>query len=241
MKHFINQITKPLACAALCLSAVGCHWDMWDNSRIKPLEPAAFFESNQSARPLPEGVVPYRQARPGARPYQYARLDSHFDEGTINGEYAEQLPFDQVAQIIMGLSDDEFSTVSAVEARRAVLERGKEAYSITCFHCHGAIGDGQGMIVKRGFPRPPSYHIDRLRQVEDGYIFDVMTNGFGRMYSYAARVQPVDRWAIVAYIRALQLSQNVSFAELTEEEQERILHPERFQEEDDHGAGHGEH
>jgi mono/diheme cytochrome c family protein len=90
----------------------------------------------------------------------------------------------------------------------ALLERGRERYDIYCAVCHGRTGDGHGMIVQRGFPPPPSYHIDRLRQVPPGYFFDVITHGYGVMYSYAARVEPADRWAIAAYIRALQLSHN---------------------------------
>ena len=89
---------------------------------------------------------------------------------------------------------------------RATLERGRERYEIYCSVCHGANGDGTGMIVQRGFPRPPSYHIDRLRQAPVGHFFDVMTKGYGVMYPYASRVEPADRWAIAAYIRALQLS-----------------------------------
>lgn len=89
---------------------------------------------------------------------------------------------------------------------RDVLERGRERFDIYCSVCHGRTGDGNGMIVQRGFPMPPSYHIDRLRQAPAGHFFDVITQGYGVMYSYAARVEPADRWAITAYIRALQLS-----------------------------------
>jgi hypothetical protein len=89
---------------------------------------------------------------------------------------------------------------------REVLTRGQQRYDIYCSPCHDRLGDGDGMIVRRGYRRPPSYHIDRLRQVPDGYIFDVITNGFGAMPDYAGQVAPRDRWAIVAYVRALQLS-----------------------------------
>ena len=97
---------------------------------------------------------------------------------------------------------------------REVLERGRERFEIYCSVCHGRTGEGNGMIVQRGFPIPPSYHIDRLRQAPIGHFFNVMTQGYGIMYSYAERVKPEDRWAIAAYIRALQLSQNMKFAEL---------------------------
>ena len=90
----------------------------------------------------------------------------------------------------------------------ALLARGQQRFNIYCAPCHDRVGDGNGMIVQRGFPHPPSYHIDRLRQAPSQHFYDVITNGYGVMYSYADRVEPQDRWAIVAYIRALQLSQN---------------------------------
>ena len=96
----------------------------------------------------------------------------------------------------------------------AVVERGQERYQIYCQPCHGLAGYGDGMIVKRGFAKPPTYHQERLRKVADGYIYDVIANGYGSMYSYGARVPPRDRWAIVAYIRALQRSQNASASEM---------------------------
>ena len=90
----------------------------------------------------------------------------------------------------------------------ALLQRGQQRFRIDCTPCHSELGDGHGMIVQRGFPAPPSYHIDRLRQAPTQHFYDVMTHGFGAMYSFAGRVSPQDRWAIAAYIRALQLSQH---------------------------------
>ncbi|WP_221063855.1 c-type cytochrome [Methylomagnum ishizawai] len=98
----------------------------------------------------------------------------------------------------------------------AVLERGRERFDIYCAPCHGRVGDGAGMIVQRGFPQPPSYHDQSLRQAPDRFYFDVIGQGFGRMFSYANRVAPEDRWAIVAYIRALQLSQHATLREVRE-------------------------
>jgi Cytochrome C oxidase, cbb3-type, subunit III len=89
---------------------------------------------------------------------------------------------------------------------RDVLTRGQQRFDIYCAPCHDRLGNGDGMVVRRGYRRPPSYHIDRLRQVPDGYLYDVISNGFGAMPDYAAQIQPRDRWAIVAYVRALQLS-----------------------------------
>ena len=96
----------------------------------------------------------------------------------------------------------------------ATLERGRERFDIYCSVCHGRTGEGNGMIVQRGFPAPPSYHIDRLRQAPVGHFFDVMTQGYGVMFSYAARVEPEDRWAIAAYIRALQLSHDARLTDV---------------------------
>ena len=93
---------------------------------------------------------------------------------------------------------------------KEVIERGQQRFNIYCTPCHDRLGNGDGMIVRRGYRKPPSYHIDRLRQVPNGYIYDVITNGFGAMPDYAAQIAPRDRWAIVAYVRALQLSQNAS-------------------------------
>jgi mono/diheme cytochrome c family protein len=98
----------------------------------------------------------------------------------------------------------------------ALLERGEARYKIYCTPCHGLQGDGNGMIVVRGMKRPPSFQIDRLRQSPNGYYYDVIANGFGSMYSYSAQIPAKDRWAIIAYVRALQLSRNARASELPE-------------------------
>ena len=96
---------------------------------------------------------------------------------------------------------------------RQLLERGQERFNIYCAVCHGPTGEGNGMIVQRGFPQPPSFHEQRLRDAPPGHFVDVITNGYGVMYPYASRVAPEDRWAITAYIRALQLSQHAAPAD----------------------------
>jgi hypothetical protein len=95
-----------------------------------------------------------------------------------------------------------------------LMARGQERYKIFCSPCHGLQGDGNGMVVMRGMKHPPTYHQERLRQVPNGYIYDVITNGFGGMLGYSAQIPPTDRWAIVAYVRALQLSRNAPISEL---------------------------
>jgi mono/diheme cytochrome c family protein len=103
---------------------------------------------------------------------------------------------------------------TALPLTQALLERGQERYRIYCTPCHSELGDGNGMVVQRGFKHPPSFHEQRLREAPVDYFYDVITSGYGAMYSFAARVAPPDRWAIAAYIRALQLSQNASAADL---------------------------
>lgn len=102
------------------------------------------------------------------------------------------------------------------------LQRGRERYNIYCSPCHDYTGNGHGMVVQRGFPAPPSYHIDRLRNAPVGHFFDVMTNGYGTMYSYASRVSVEDRWRIAAYIRALQLSEHATVNDVPEKDRAKL-------------------
>src|SRR4051794_3864029 len=130
-----------------------------------------------------------------------------------DGTAARPLPAGTVAR---GDLDRDAEAANPPEVTAALLARGQERFTINCVPCHGAAGGGDGMIVHRGFPHPPSYHTQRLRAVPPEYLFDVITNGYGVMYSYAARVSPRDRWAIVAYIRALQLSRHATLADAPE-------------------------
>jgi mono/diheme cytochrome c family protein len=114
---------------------------------------------------------------------------------------------------------------AALKVNEKLLRRGQERYKIFCAPCHGLQGDGQGMIAMRGMKHPPSYHIDRMRQAPNGYFYDVMTNGFGAMYSYSERITPSDRWAIIAYVRALQLSRNIKAADLPPDLRQQLDHP----------------
>lgn len=133
---------------------------------------------------------------------------SAFEDGTS----ARLPPEHTVSQSALAYAEAE---TTPPKADAALVERGHERFDIFCSPCHGLAGYGDGMIVQRGFPTPPSFHSDRLRKAPASHFYDVMTKGYGVMYSYASRISPSDRWAIVAYIRALQLSQNAS-AEMAE-------------------------
>lgn len=114
------------------------------------------------------------------------------------------------------------SNALPLPVNKELLERGQERYKIFCTPCHGLQGDGNGMISMRGMKHPPSFHQDRLRQAPNGYFFDNITNGFGAMYGYSAQIPPRDRWAIIAYVRALQLSRNARVADLPSELREKL-------------------
>ncbi len=142
-----------------------------------------------------------RQPVPGTVARGQLRLDELMFTGKENGVVSNRFPF---------------------PITRADLERGRERYNIYCTPCHDYTGSGHGMIVQRGFPQPPSYHIQRLRDAPAGHFFEVMTNGFGAMYSYAARIEPADRWRIAAYIRALQLSQDATLQDVPASERAKL-------------------
>lgn len=171
--------------AGMSLVLAGCRQDMHDQPKYQPLEASTFFADGRSERPLVPGTV--------ARGADWLRDDDHLYTGKVNGADAATFPFAVTAE---------------------VLARGRERYDIYCTPCHGATGDGNGMIVQRGYRRPQSFHIDRLRDAPAGHYFDVMTNGFGAMSDYAAQVKVRDRWAIVAYVRALQLSQHATVSDV---------------------------
>ena len=169
----------------------GCHLDMYDQPKFKPLSANRFFADSMASRPLVDGTV--------------ARGDAERDEllytGRINGKVADVFPF---------------------PITRDVLTRGQDRYNVFCSPCHSKLGDGRGMIVQRGFPAPVSYHADSIRSKPVGFYFDVITNGYGKMFNYASSVSVRDRWAIIAYIRALQESRRVRISELPPDERERL-------------------
>jgi mono/diheme cytochrome c family protein len=150
---------------------------MADDAHAKPMEASPFFSDGKLARPLINGTVP-RGGKTIADPI-YAVTNA--PPGTEKATF----PFP--------IGPDE-------------LKSGREQYTVFCAPCHGALGDGNGMIVQRGFPRPPSYYEKRLRDAAPGHFYNVITHGYGAMYSYAERIGEKDRWKVAAYVRALQLS-----------------------------------
>ena len=181
--------------ALLLFACAGCRPDMFNQPRYKTYAEDEFFRDGASARPLP----PHTVAR------GHADVDSEYFEGKTE--------------------DGKLVTTVPVAVTREELERGRERFDIYCSVCHGRTGDGKGTIVQRGFPAPPTYHSDRLRNAPIGHFYDVITNGYGVMYSYAARVEPADRWAIATYIRALQLAQNSRINDVPDPDRTRLEAP----------------
>lgn len=197
----INNRWVRWAAAWLCLplllvALTGCHIrrNMYDQPKFEPYEATDFFGDSRSARPIPEGTVPIG----------FLREDDALYRGKVDGAFVSEIPM-------------------AIDAD--VLERGHSRFQIFCAPCHGESGYGNGMIVKRGYKAPPSYHTDDLRANPDkpvGYIYDVISNGYGVMAGYGYQLKPPDRWAVVAYVRALQLSQHARPDDLAEEDRARL-------------------
>ncbi len=201
-----------LAVPAVLAIFVGCdRLDMYDQPRYKPLAESDFFADGLSARPHVEGTV--------------ARGELHEDEplytGKESGKLTSQIPpaaYRAVYDRDPRRFDRPLDQTEPAELRRALMTRGRERFDINCSVCHGRTADGDGMIVRRGFRKPPSLHIERLRNAPAGYFFDVVTNGFGAMPSYANRIDVFDRWAIVAYVRALQFSQDARLGDVPDDQ-----------------------
>ncbi|HEY5895369.1 MAG TPA: cytochrome c [Chthoniobacterales bacterium] len=169
------------------------------------------------------GCHPQMGTQPRYEPYQ--RSDFYPDGAAMRpiptGAVARGRP--NPADVFQsGRNGDVLVAAFPLPVTRELVGRGRERFNIYCAVCHGFSGGGDGMIVQRGFPAPPSFHIERLREAPVGHFFDVITNGYGMMYPYGARVAVPDRWAIIAYIRAIQLSENASLADVPGEEREKL-------------------
>jgi hypothetical protein len=190
-----RESAAPYAVLLLPLIALfaSCRQDMQDQPKYKPLAESSFFDDQRASRPLLPGVIAYGHLREDARFYT-------------------------------GKEGDDPITAFPLPITREVLERGQQRFNIYCSPCHGRLGTGLGMVVLRGLrrPPPPSYHIDRLREAPVGYFYDVISNGIGAMQDYSAQIEPRDRWAIVAYIRVLQRSQDATLTDVPPEERAKL-------------------
>ncbi len=182
--------------------AIGCRYDMQDQPRYKPYKSSEFFSDGKSMRDLPDGTVARGMLREDKVFYSGKKLNA--DPNAV----ANIATTTNAAGNTLVSSFPNDIEVSPVPLTNDLLERGEQRYKVFCIVCHGPVGNGDGMIVRRGFSKPPTYNDDRLRNAPDGHFFDVITNGWGKMSSYASQIPAADRWAIVAYIRALQISQN---------------------------------
>jgi len=192
-KYLTDARIAPLVALALGLS--GCRLDMHDAPYYEPLEQSPLWENGMSSRtPVPGTVARGRFRGDNIELY--------------TGKTPEGMP-------IQGLPE-------GIEVDQALLERGKERYDVFCSPCHGYTGYANGMIVQRGYPQPPSFHSKRLKEIQLGHFYDVITNGWGRMYSYAPSIPPEDRWAIASYVRALQLSQDYPADALSAEQRAKF-------------------
>jgi mono/diheme cytochrome c family protein len=179
--------------AAAALLAGGCsRLDMQDQPKYKPQRPSDFFADGRSGRPELDGTI--------------ARGELHEDPAFYDGKDASHKDVEAFP----------------IAVDKALIERGHQRYDIYCSPCHGRLGNGLGMVEQRGFKQPPSYHIDRLRNAPVGHFYDVISNGYGAMLNYSEQLQVRDRWAIVAYIRALQYSQNANVGDLSSEARARL-------------------
>jgi mono/diheme cytochrome c family protein len=171
---------------------VACRQDMHDQPKYKPLAASTFFADGRSARPIPMNTVARGELND----------DDAYHTGEANGDFLASIP----APVTL-----------------ALLERGQDRYDIFCSPCHGRVGDGNGMVALRGFRIPADFDSERLRQVPPGYIYQVISNGYGAMPDYADQItEPEDRWAIVAYVRALQLSRRSKLTDAPPEERSRL-------------------
>jgi mono/diheme cytochrome c family protein len=175
---------KVFAAISAIALTTACRIDMHVQPRQNPLSRSDFYSDQRSARPPVEGTVARGQLHE----------DTYFYTGKIGNNPGDVMPF---------------------PVTKEVLDRGRERFNIFCAPCHSRVGDGNGFVPSRGFARkPPSFHIVRLQKAPVGYFFDIITEGFGIMPDYASQIPPQDRWGIVAYVRALQLSQNATMADV---------------------------
>ena len=214
MSAVCTTVRGVLSVATMALTLSGCEKamrDMYSQPKYTPLATSRFWADGRSARPSVDGTIPHSGGATAGT------SSGRLSRSTPPLPGAPTYPIDENGQIKANLTPGSGTPLTATNPLpidHATLARGRERFDIYCSPCHSIAGDGDGMVVRRGFPSPPSYHTDRLRNAPDAHFYSVITNGYGMMYSYSDRVAPADRWAIVAYIRALQLSQNARIGDV---------------------------
>jgi mono/diheme cytochrome c family protein len=220
MSNHAGRLAVPL----LCLLLPACQQQMASQPSYRPDQVNPFFPNDRRAdRPLVEGTVARGHLRtdlalftgkrsrdPGAWRYPVALVGGVAGRNVLG------------ALALAATEDSNLVRELPFPVTRQILEHGRNRYMIFCVHCHDALGTGHGKIVERSYTRPPSYHIDRLRQAPVGHFFDVITNGYGAMPDHKQQVPPRDRWAIAAYIRALQWSQHFPEDKLPADDRARL-------------------
>jgi mono/diheme cytochrome c family protein len=257
MKGFALLILSFCLLPSVFLS-VACRQDMHDQPKYRPLQPSVFFPDGRSARPTVEGTVARGQLRDDAqlhtgklgqqggrsaaepmatsRPDNTANQQATSDQQAGSDQQATSGINTQTGQQAATPNYQGFSTTFPFPIDEAAINRGQQRFNIYCSVCHGRTGEGGGTVVLRGYRRPPSLHEPRLQNAPAGYYFDVITNGFGAMPDYSAQVAVEDRWKIIAYIRALQLSQRANIQDVPADQKDKIRTPNSQQ-----GGEQGDH
>jgi mono/diheme cytochrome c family protein len=217
--ELLRRASTYAAIIGASIMAAGCQQKMADQPSFRPDDPCAFFPDGTASRHPVPGTV--------ARGHLRTDAPLYFGSTTLPASPLESLPAarteesaDRSAEPLLDAEAAQFAGAvddSPFPFTRDIVEHGRNRYMIYCVVCHDAAGTGRGKIVERGYTAPPSYHIERLRTAPVGYLFRTITHGYGSMPSYAAKIPARDRWAIVSYVRALQLSQHFPIDELPED------------------------